>query len=303
MKNSAKDFSLQLGSLIALYISIISLITLLFGVITVSFPDSLNGIWEHNSATSGIRSSIAFLIVFYPTYIILTAIVNKGRRLSNTSYHGFTKWLVYFSLLVGGGVLLGDLVAIINTFLNGELTARFFLKVLVVLIVIGSAFTYYLFDLRGYWREHKKYSQVYAVFISLAVLMSLFYGVQNTETPQEIRDIAADSQQIRDLGDIQWRIEEYVRTEDDLPETIEEVYEGILVPTAPENRDSYTYEVINKDSFNLCATFVFDSINSKNSFPQPIFIEDRIIKNPSNWDHGTGKWCFERAVEIAKKTS
>jgi hypothetical protein len=41
--------------------------------------------------------------------------------------------LVYLSLLVGGGVLLGDLVAVILAFLNGEITTRFILKAGVLL--------------------------------------------------------------------------------------------------------------------------------------------------------------------------
>jgi hypothetical protein len=48
--------------------------------------------------------------------------------------------LVYLSLLVGGGVLLGDLVAIILAFLNGEITTRFILKAGVLLVVVGAAF-------------------------------------------------------------------------------------------------------------------------------------------------------------------
>ena len=44
--------------------------------------------------------------------------------------------------------LVGDLVALIFHFLQGELTTRFLLKVAVVLVLAGTAFAYYLRDLR-----------------------------------------------------------------------------------------------------------------------------------------------------------
>jgi hypothetical protein len=79
MENNAKHFALQLGALITLYVSVGSLISLLFGVITIAFPDPTNS-WEYVGATDGIRFAIALLVVFFPAYIALTRIVNRERR-------------------------------------------------------------------------------------------------------------------------------------------------------------------------------------------------------------------------------
>ncbi len=110
MENTAKNFALQLGSLISLYISIVALIILLSGVITLQYPDVANGYWEQESASSSIRFSIAMLFVFFPTYIALTRMVNTIRRVEQGVYLALTKWLIYLSLLIGGGAILGDLV-------------------------------------------------------------------------------------------------------------------------------------------------------------------------------------------------
>jgi hypothetical protein len=116
MENTAKNFALQLGSLISLYVSIGALIALLFGIITLLYPDSAQYAWEGESARITIRTTIAILVVFFPTYITLTRIVNKIRRTESGTYLTLTKWLIYLSLLIGGGVLLGDLVTVLNSF-------------------------------------------------------------------------------------------------------------------------------------------------------------------------------------------
>ncbi len=190
MENTAKNFALQLGSLVTLYVSLSALTVLLFNVITVQYPDATQGYWEYESATTGIRFGIALLIVFFPAYVVLTRFVNVIRRKEQGAYLVLTKWLIYLSLVIGGGVILGDLVAVINSFLNGELTIRFMLKALVMLVVIGAAFTYYLFDARGYWQTHEKESKQYAAGAALIVVAALVLGFMHTETPAQVRELS-----------------------------------------------------------------------------------------------------------------
>jgi hypothetical protein len=58
------------------------------------------------------------------------------------------RWLTYLTLFIASGTLLGDTTTLIFNLLGGDLTIRFTLKVLVVAAIAGSAFTYYLLDLR-----------------------------------------------------------------------------------------------------------------------------------------------------------
>jgi len=50
-------------------------------------------------------------------------------------------------------VLIGDFTYVVYSFLGGELTVRFVLKALVVAVIAGTAFGYYLWDLRANERE------------------------------------------------------------------------------------------------------------------------------------------------------
>jgi hypothetical protein len=296
MENTSKNFALQLGSLISLYVSLAALIGVLFAIITIAFPDPAQDPYEYETAASTLRTSIAVLIVFFPAYIMLTRFVNTIRRSESGAYLSLTRWVIYLSLLIGGAVLLGDLVAVINNYLNGELTTRFLLKALSVLIVVGAAFSYYLADVRGYWQTHEKESIRYGMAVSVLVLIALVAGFRSNETPSEVRERNIDRTQISDLMNVQSYIESYAYTRGTLPTTIEEAYGGIEAPQAPRGRTPYAYEAVGADSFKLCAEFSAPSRRTDRvSYPSTV-AEPLMIKNPFNWDYEAGMWCFERVL-------
>lgn len=294
--NTAKHFVLQLGSIITLYLSVSFLIVLLFSIINLIIPDAAENYWTIESNSSSVRLAIAMLIVFCPTYLVLTHQVNTLRRKeTNASYLGLTKWLMYLSLLIGGGVILGDLVAIILAFLEGELTTRFILKALVLLAVVGAAFFYYLQDARGYWLTRESASKMFGAGMAVAVLASLVIGFFYTETPTQVREMKLDESQISDLQQIQYRIDEALRMSSSTPATLQAAYGEFPVPQAPEDRPAYSYE-ITAEGFNLCATFSRDSSEADQMMFSPSFDTSMPIKNADNWQYKEGRYCFERVV-------
>tara|TARA_B100000508_G_scaffold3170_1_gene2469 strand:- start:799 stop:1704 length:906 start_codon:yes stop_codon:yes gene_type:complete len=297
--HTAKHFALQLGSLASLYISLSFLVVLLFGLINTLFPDATDSVWEAESAITSIRIGIAVTIVFFPTYLVLTRLVNKARRdSSQTAYLGLTKWLIYLSLLVGGAVLLGDLVTVIMMYLEGELTQRFLLKAFALLVVVGSAFYYYVQDAKGYWIKNENKSILFGAFASGVVLVSLVLGFMNAETPQQAREKRLDETQVSDLREIQWRIQDHLAAGGETPETLFEVYAGMTIPTAPENRPPYEY-VNTESGFMLCATFATESVEDRYGYNRPYYAPDTdypTITNPDDWYHPQGDYCFERTV-------
>jgi hypothetical protein len=58
------------------------------------------------------------------------------------------RWLTYLTLFSAACALLGDFATLVYNVLGGELTVRFLLKVLTVGLIAGTAFFYYLRDLR-----------------------------------------------------------------------------------------------------------------------------------------------------------
>jgi uncharacterized SAM-binding protein YcdF (DUF218 family) len=58
------------------------------------------------------------------------------------------KWLTYITLFIAAAVIIGDLITLVNYLLSGGLTTRFLLKVATVLLIAGTIFGHYLWDLR-----------------------------------------------------------------------------------------------------------------------------------------------------------
>jgi hypothetical protein len=59
------------------------------------------------------------------------------------NFSGVRKWLTYLTLLVAALIAIGAVIAFLTSFLRGELTPRFLLKVLVVLVLDGGVLWYY----------------------------------------------------------------------------------------------------------------------------------------------------------------
>lgn len=296
--HTAKLFALQLGSLVSLYLSLSFLLVLIFGIINLLFSDAADSVWQIESYSSSVRLGIAMTIVFFPTYLLLTRTVNKARRTnSEGNYLSLTKWLIYLSLLVGGAVLLGDFVAIILAFLEGEITTRFILKALAVMVVVGSAFYYYARDAKEYWLSHEKQSIIYGAVALGVALVAVGTGFMHVEAPAEVREQKIDNLQVQDLQNMQWRIQEYILINETVPTSLSEVFENLPIPAAPEGRPAYRYEPTD-NGFVLCATFSSPSRPGDQYYYARPTSEKLAIANPDNWEYTEGEFCFERTVRI-----
>jgi uncharacterized membrane protein len=101
-----------------------------------------------------VRLAVASLIVAFPLYLWLSNLTLKAIK-ADPEKRGskIRKWLTYVTLFIAAGVLIGDLISLLFNLLGGELTLRFLLKTLVVLLVAGTVFGYYIWDLRQEEKE------------------------------------------------------------------------------------------------------------------------------------------------------
>lgn len=125
---------------------------ILGAIYLVQLCNALIDLWleERNYRYSGtIRWSIAVLIVATPVYLWLT-IRERGKLAADPALYrsAIRKWLTYITLLLAAATLLGDLMAVIYALLSGDLTLQFFLKALVVALIAGLIFIFYLNDIR-----------------------------------------------------------------------------------------------------------------------------------------------------------
>ena len=118
--------------------------SLVFTFIDRWFPDTLAQRSFENSRYA-VSSEMACIIVAFPVFLfVMRFILRDVERHPEKVESGVRKWLTYIALLITAGVVIGDLITFLAYFLRGELTARFILKSLTVLIIAGSIFWYYL---------------------------------------------------------------------------------------------------------------------------------------------------------------
>src|SRR3989344_4983040 len=136
-KNTPRDVFLYLLSIITLIASAISFGVLVFQYINIYFPDIITDYYVSASAYfSQIRQALATLIVIFPVYVWVSRFLKKDVEANSEKRElKIRKWLLYFTVFAAALVIIGDLVALINTFLNGELTTRFILNVLAIIFI------------------------------------------------------------------------------------------------------------------------------------------------------------------------
>ncbi len=299
-----KDFFLWVAVMAALYVSVISFITLIFQYIDYLFPDATQ--YFYGDPYSGaIRFALASLIVVLPLYLILTRLLNQGMRRDPLRKELWVrKWLIFLTLFVGGITLVVDLVWLINDFLAGELTTRFLLKVVTVFVVVGSAFLYYLADLRGRWALRERQALTLggvAVFVVLASVVAGFFIIG---TPAQARLYRFDEQKVMDLQSIQWQVVNYYQQKGRAPaasKDLEDPISGFVLPRDPEDGSEYGYRVTKPPyTFELCAEFNTPSrgaaAGGKGEVPMPVDVRLGGIEG-ANWQHGEGRVCFERTID------
>jgi hypothetical protein len=98
---------------------------------------------------SAMRFSIASLIVATPVFLYLSRLTSREVRTDPAKRNSkVRRWLTYLTLFIASTVLIGDVIALVYNLLSGELTLRFILKILTIAAIAGSAFTFYLRDIR-----------------------------------------------------------------------------------------------------------------------------------------------------------
>ena len=147
---SARDAFMYLVMFVTLYVSAYQLGLLLFQFINLGFPDPLDSMsGQVDIIGRRIRSATASLLVAFPVFLFVASRI--ARRVASDPAQrtsAVRKWLTYLTLFIAACVIVGDLIALLNGVLSGDLTLRFVLKTLTVAAIAGSIFSYYLWSMR-----------------------------------------------------------------------------------------------------------------------------------------------------------
>lgn len=299
---SVKDFFLHLGAIIGLYTVAVSFINLLFKIINGAFPEvgANSYAW---GAGSEISMPVATLIVFVPIFIVLSRMVHKIYEIEPLKKDiWIRRWLTYLTLFVAGIALAVDLVTVLYKFLDGQdLTAAFLLKALTVILVAGAIFWFYIQDIRD--RVSAKSRKILSIILVIVILAFIAIGFNVLGSPKAQRLIRYDNQKITDLQNIQWQVISYWQVNGKLPHSLNDITASqpfTKIPTDPQTKTTYEYNKTDTMTFELCAEFNKEDLETQNKYGSDIGLPSmygkEIIQN-NNWNHGEGRVCFPRIID------
>ncbi len=291
-RSHAKDVFLNLASMVTLYASAVALLNLLFSVINKAYPQTLG----YYSSPS-ISLPVATLIIVFPLYILFMWLIEKDLAGSiENRMMGIRKWLIYITLFISGGLIVGDLVTVLYYFLDGqELTTGFLLKILSIIVVAGAVFGYYITDVRnkltGSMRKATAF--VSGIFIIIAIII----GFSVIGSPQSQRLMKYDQQKFSELQMLSGQVRDYYQKTAKLPQTLTELAQGFSYPVAtvdPQSGASYVYKVLDAKTFQLCATF---NLDADMSVTRATYYYSEDPSNTSVWNtYKAGEYCFTQVV-------
>jgi type II secretory pathway pseudopilin PulG len=294
--NSAKFAFFYLLSLVSLGFLAVATGMVIFQIINKNIIDIVED-YQMRYNLEALRFAMSAIVVAAPVYYFSAWQINKNLfsgALDKDS--GVRRWLSYLILFIASVVVIGYLIALINVFLNGELTLKFSLKTLTVLIISGIVFSYYFYDLKREQVEGKKNKIVQSYFYAtlvlvLAVFIASFFFV---ESPAQARKLRQDSEAMNRLSSVASGVDAYYGEKNRLPADLKTLMEDNLYliernAQNPVTKKEFEYKVLGGRKYQLCTDFQTTNKNAdKNKYDY--YLDEQ-------WQHDAGYQCVTRTAQ------
>jgi hypothetical protein len=295
--HNAKYAFYYLLSLVALIFVSISVGLIAFGIISQTVADTLalNSYMDYNGQ---FRFAISALLIATPIFFVINRLINRGLQTKELDQEsGIRRWLTYLILLVSSITVLGIFISIINNFLNGELTLSFVLKALTMLIISGSVFAFYLYDIRRVDVTQKDKIVKIFFFASLIIIIAVFVSAWFfMESPKESRNRRLDQIVVNNIYSLESAVNSYYDIHKVLPNSLDDLknqsnlYFDAKAAIDPETRVAIIYNKIDSTNFEFCATFRMSSfLDNGQSRPAMMY-------GSGSKDHEAGYQCLKSTL-------
>jgi len=297
VNHSAKYSFFYMLSLVALGFMAVSVGIIIFQIINKNIVDVIAS-YKACYSSGALKFAISAIIISTPIYYTLAIHLNKSLFLGTLDEEsGVRKFLTYFILFVSSVVMIGYLIGVIYSFLDGELTSKFILKALTALSISAGVFTYYLFDIKrkNVAGSKNKTARIYFGVSLFVVIATLVSGLVFVESPNKTRMEKQDSAIATRFNAIQHAVDLFYRAYDRLPEDLNELLRGSHSLREKDIENSadgkeFGYKILTEDTYELCANFQTSNLDDVKEcyYPYGPFDEE--------WKHGEGYKCFEKQV-------
>lgn len=299
LRTTPKDFFLHLGAIVALYISVISIITLLLAIIDQLYPKPFEYVDPY---AGGVSVALAMIFIASPLYFLFMHFIISGENEQPEKRElSVRKWLTFITLFVAGLAMAIDLTVLLQKFFAGEeITLAFALKVVAIILVLATVFGYYLYDVRSNPAQVALLRPRFTYGAGAFIIFSIVLGFWVMGSPYTQKEKRFDAERISHLQMVQSQIISYWQAKQKLPKNLEDIKDplsGFVLPVDPRDQSQYEYVAKDRFSFQLCATFSRETPAgvAVENFARPL----PMYKNglDENWKHSAGKVCFERTVD------
>ena len=267
-----------------------------------------------------IHYAIAALIVGFPLYAMSLQLWFRKFKVDTGKVESkVTRWITYLVLLVASVTMVGDLIAILYMFLQGEVTVRFFLKGLTLFSIAGAVFGFYLLERKKVQYRKKVSEKVFRIFgwvlfVDIAIGIALGFIVAGTPGLERMRTL--DTERSSDLQSTARCIVSYTEKFEEFPSSLEDFKRSSDFSYCDDTRDPetggmYEYRVVRPlvikenglavGEFELCADFALASeeYSAQNNESVMSIKGEYLDTSDSKWyTHTAGRFCEIESVSF-----
>ena len=296
---NARDSFIYLMSFVTLYVVVGAINGLYFTFLDWLFPDPGWAFVNVDGMLDGVRYAIAAVIVAFPLFLVLSGILERiARRTPESHKLPVARWLTYLTMFLAAAVMMGDLITLLFYFLDGSVTTRFVLKVVVLFVIAEVILSYYYLAPRT--AESTRPSKLRPMLASAGIVIvvgAVTLGFVMAGSPLSARLVRLDDRRVSDLREIHHAIQQMTTerkqdswvTKRPLPTTLEEVAEFRRTQQSgrelslldPQSGAAYEFRVTGEKTYELCGTF-----NAERKKTYELF-----------WNHPAGKHCYSFNTE------
>lgn len=296
-ETGARDVFMYLLVVVVLAMSATSLSFLLSDFVNVYLPDPIRPVCAYDACAGALNVEIAVLLVAFPVLVWAWRFLQKNVAANIEKANArIRRWLLYLTLFISGITAIVDLIQLVNSWLGGELTLQFLLKIIIVMGVALSIFYYFLRELHP---ERPGRQRCLAWGAMIVVAGALAVGIL-TSAPWRARDRTNDRDRVSALQSIQGQIVTYWMAKGQIPNTLADLRDplsGFVAPVDPQTGAAYEYVVEGARQFALCATFVTAAQSNNGTLPAAPYATSPAGQINDNWDHSAGRVCFDRTID------
>jgi len=151
---NARDAFYYLLNFLTLSFWTIALGQIFYTLIARWIPDAVQIGYSSQSLQDQLSWQLATVLITFPIFAFVHRLIGRQLVQRPDLYDsGVRKWLTYIALVFAAIIVLADGIWFLEALLRGQLTLRFMLDSLVLLVIGGGVFTYYLATIDGPARE------------------------------------------------------------------------------------------------------------------------------------------------------